>query len=47
MSTFYKIGDFAREIGVSIQTLRNLDKDGTLKPAKVTEGKQDITLSIN
>ena len=38
MSAFYKIGDFAREIGVSIQTLRNWDKDGTLKPAKVTEG---------
>lgn len=38
MSSFYKIGDFAKEIGVSIQTLRNWDKDGTLKPAKITEG---------
>lgn len=38
MSDYYKIGDFARKIGVSIQTLRNWDKDGSLKPAKVTNG---------
>lgn len=34
MSAYYKIGDFAKEIGVSIQTLRNWDKDGKLKPVK-------------
>lgn len=34
----YKIGEFADKIGVTIQTLRNWDKDGKLKPAKVTEG---------
>lgn len=38
MSAYYKIGDFAKEIGVSIQTLRNWDKGGKLKPAKVTDG---------
>lgn len=34
----YKIGEFADKIGVTIQTLRNWDKDGKLKPAKVIEG---------
>jgi len=38
MSTFYRIGEFAEKIGVSIQTLRRWDKEGTLKPAKVTIG---------
>jgi putative resolvase len=32
-----RISEFANEIGVSIQTLRNWDKKGWLKPAKVTE----------
>lgn len=34
----YKIGEFADKIGVTIQTLRNWDRDGKLKPAKVTDG---------
>lgn len=38
MSAFYKIGEFADKIGVHIETLRRWDKEGTLKPAKVTEG---------
>lgn len=38
MSAFYKIGEFAEKIGVHIETLRRWDKEGTLKPAKVTEG---------
>ena len=38
MSSYYKIGDFAQEIGVSTQTLRRWDSDGTLKPVKVTDG---------
>ena len=29
-----RIGEFAKEIGVSVQRLRDLDKNGTLKPAK-------------
>ena len=38
MSVYYKIGDFAEKIGVSTATLRRWDKEGVLKPAKVTEG---------
>lgn len=38
MSEFYKIGEFADKIGVTPQTLRTWDKEGKLKPAKVTEG---------
>lgn len=38
MLAFYKIGEFADKIGVHIETLRRWDKEGTLKPAKVTEG---------
>ena len=38
MSAFYKIGDFAEKTGLSISTLRRWDKEGKLKPAKVTEG---------
>lgn len=37
MSAFYKIGEFAEKIGVSIPTLRRWDKEGKLKPAKVTD----------
>ena len=33
-----KIGKFAKEIGVTIQTLRNWDNNGTLKPFKVING---------
>lgn len=38
MSAFYKIGEFADKIGVSISTLRRWDKEGKLKPAKITDG---------
>lgn len=38
MPSYYKIGSFAKEIGVSTQTLRRWDAEGKLKPAKVTEG---------
>jgi predicted site-specific integrase-resolvase len=34
----YSIGKFAKKIGVSVQTLRNWDSSGKLKPAKVTDG---------
>ena len=33
---YYSIGKFSKEIGKTIQTLRNWDKNGTLKPAHVT-----------
>lgn len=36
MSAFYKIGEFAEKSGFSITTLRRWDKEGKLKPAKVT-----------
>ena len=32
-----RIGEFAKSLGVSIQTLRNWDKEGKLKPTYVTE----------
>lgn len=38
MSAFYKIGEFSEKSGLSISTLRRWDKEGKLKPAKVTEG---------
>lgn len=38
MPAYYKIGDFAEMLGISIQTLRRWDKEGKLKPAKVTDG---------
>uniref|UniRef100_UPI000B2A1BD1 MerR family DNA-binding transcriptional regulator n=1 Tax=Shouchella shacheensis TaxID=1649580 RepID=UPI000B2A1BD1 len=31
----YSIGQFAKEIGVTIQTLRNWDKTGKLKPSHI------------
>lgn len=34
----YKIGEFAKLIGVGTQTLRNWDNNDILKPYKVTEG---------
>lgn len=34
----YSIGDFAKRIGVTVQTLRNWDRMGKLSPARVTEG---------
>lgn len=38
MSAYYKIGEFADRLGISISTLRRWDKEGKLKPAKVTDG---------
>lgn len=35
---YYSIGEFANKIGKTIQTLRNWDKNGTLKPAHITSG---------
>ncbi len=35
---YYSIGDFAEKIGKSIQTLRNCDKNGSLKPNHTTDG---------
>lgn len=36
------VGEFAREIGVTIQTLRNWDNSGKLKPHHRTIGGQRI-----
>lgn len=38
MPAFYKIGEFADKLGVSIQTLRRWDKENKFKPAKITDG---------
>lgn len=35
---YYSIGEFANKIGKTVQTLRNWDKKGTLKPHHITEG---------
>ncbi|MEF2820918.1 MAG: MerR family transcriptional regulator, partial [Clostridium sp.] len=35
---YYSIGKFATKIGKTVQTLRNWDKNGTLKPSHVTNG---------
>ena len=35
---YYSIGEFATKIGKTVQTLRNWDKNGTLKPSHVTSG---------
>ena len=35
---YYSIGEFAEQIGKSIQTLRNLDKKNILKPSHLTQG---------
>lgn len=37
MSEYYRIGEFARLIQKSSQTLRNWDKSGILKPAKIDQ----------
>lgn len=37
---FYKIGEFAKLIGKSPQTLRNWDRNGTLKPANIDDGRK-------
>ncbi|GKZ01834.1 hypothetical protein ANS014_02680 [Paraclostridium bifermentans] len=35
---YYSIGEFAKKIGKTVQTLRNWDSKGTLKPHHITEG---------
>lgn len=35
---YYSIGEFANKIGKTVQTLRNWDRKGTLKPHHITEG---------
>ena len=35
---YYSIGEFANKIGKTVQTLRNWDNKGTLKPLHTTEG---------
>lgn len=35
---YYSIGEFANKIGKTVQTLRNWDKNGSLKPSHVTAG---------
>lgn len=35
---YYSIGEFAEKIGKTVQTLRNWDKNGSLKPSYVTDG---------
>ena len=37
--SYYKMGEFSKRTGLSIQTLRLWDSNGKLKPAYVTEGK--------
>ena len=34
---YYSIGEFANKIGKTIQTLRNWDKNGSLKPHHITK----------
>ena len=36
--SYYTIGEFSKKVGLSINTLRNWDRDGKLKPAYVTDG---------
>ncbi len=35
---YYSIGVFAENIGKTVQTLRNWDKNGSLKPSHITDG---------
>lgn len=35
---YYSIGEFAKKIGKTVQTLRNWDNKGALKPHHITEG---------
>ena len=35
---YYSIGEFANKIGKTVQTLRNWDNKGTLKPHHITAG---------
>ena len=36
--SYYTIGEFAKKVGLSINTLRNWDKDGKLKPSYISSG---------
>ena len=42
MKDFMNIGEFAKEIGVSVPTLRNWDNSGKLKPHHRTKGNQRV-----
>jgi len=42
MANYYRIGEFANLIGKSSQTLRNWDRNGTLKPAVVNENGRKL-----
>lgn len=42
MSEYYRIGEFARLIQKSSQTLRNWDKSGILKPAAVDQNGRKL-----
>ena len=35
---YYSIGEFSEKIGKTVQTLRNWDKNGSLKPSHRTDG---------
>jgi DNA-binding transcriptional MerR regulator len=39
----YNIGEFAKKINVTPQTLRNWDKNGTLKPITLESGHRRYT----
>jgi predicted site-specific integrase-resolvase len=39
MNRFIKIGEAAQVLGVSVQTLRRWEKDGSLLPDRISEGK--------
>lgn len=53
MSNYYRIGEFAKLIGKSPQTLRNWDRMGTLKPAMVDDdgrklySKEQLDMFLN
>lgn len=42
MSDYYRIGEFAKLIGKSSQTLRNWNRSGVLKPAKLEENGRKL-----
>lgn len=44
---YYSIGEFATKIGKTVQTLRNWDKNGTLKPSHIKMVVQDIIHKSN
>ena len=42
MSDYYRIGEFAKLIGKSSQTLRNWNRSGILKPAMVNDNGRKL-----